>query len=749
MADQAVGFSFQADVVNAASLAHLLTGRVLKAMSDGGVDFYAVVASIWLGKQVPIQSSLESSIHQQIAARQQQYTGFLAKALSIGWGHSQIPCEMSRTKAGTSALVLIGALTTGSSYLMAAHVMSELLSLSGFEQDKIPNVDVLRVLASYLSPFVQDLGFPKVFQHITTTCIHRLTQAGSDVPPALSATGDAPVLAGIIRQLCMTSQSQGSIHMVPRQRTAWSAAFASHVLGMSVEVRNGANTLWACGGVNGTVVLQLDQGYIESNSARSLVGLNFVLVNAPKSRGSNIPLFVDYAPGEALAAELGSLNISGQALLSIQTAIARKCFALSKQMVIGTSIYMPECETAQFATRKLGGHFSSSDPLRQTLLAFNIPDIVISLAEIRQPQVSAQCSDDFATHGLPFLDQDAFLSICGKCPGPARLQETIAIKGRHRCSIVGRIINAFASSIVALAQCSCNLTDLRLRADVLNASMSTLWTTATGRIASPTKKSDRLDDTPTANAILEHIGQLLFSIDMTRHKTLYGVEEVRPTTLGLSGGAHTVYYTALQDGAAFDDNGRVLTIASGRASVGEVLKNSIIEHYTLSDRAYRPELKLVPPELMELSPGSIIQPQYYPGKLHIFMQATLLENDILIESSVGSRPQDAQYIELNHCIDLFLFRAVVPECDHNIEEPWKVPKSHFSYPRYHLSPFSPVSRRKDSNQDVIIYALKGDRLQQVVQFQLFRERPVVLQLKCCLRCAFASANSGEEIVMGG
>ncbi|KUI57943.1 hypothetical protein VP1G_10968 [Cytospora mali] len=55
----AVGFGFQADIVNTASLTHMLTGRVLKAMSDGGIDFYAVVAAIHLGKSISVRKSLE------------------------------------------------------------------------------------------------------------------------------------------------------------------------------------------------------------------------------------------------------------------------------------------------------------------------------------------------------------------------------------------------------------------------------------------------------------------------------------------------------------------------------------------------------------------------------------------------------------------------------------------------------------------------------------------------------------------
>lgn len=135
--------TLQADIVNIGSLTHLITGRVLKALSDGGVDVYAVAASIWLGKQFKMRSALERTVHSHLASRK-GINGFLAKALHIGWGHSEVAVEMSRTRAGTNALLLIGAISAGSSYFEAARCLSELLAISGCEPDHLPNVDVLK-----------------------------------------------------------------------------------------------------------------------------------------------------------------------------------------------------------------------------------------------------------------------------------------------------------------------------------------------------------------------------------------------------------------------------------------------------------------------------------------------------------------------------------------------------------------------------------------------------------------------------
>src|SRR3954452_13882092 len=147
MAENQVGFSFQADVIGGSSLLHAATGRLLKALSDGGVDFYAVSATVQLGKVIPIQPSQEVAVSRLLASRKGR-AGFIAKALSIGWGHSDVAIELARTRAGASALLTIGALATGSTMYTAALGLSELMILNGCEPDYLPTVDSLKSMVT-------------------------------------------------------------------------------------------------------------------------------------------------------------------------------------------------------------------------------------------------------------------------------------------------------------------------------------------------------------------------------------------------------------------------------------------------------------------------------------------------------------------------------------------------------------------------------------------------------------------------
>lgn len=167
-----VGFSLQADVMTGGSQVYAMTGRLLKALSDGGVDCYAVASAIYLGTHIPIMEAHEIEISRLLKARTGR-AGYLAKALHIGWGYSDIAIELARTRAGTSALLTISALATGSTAFMAAQAFAELLGLSGCPPEKMPNIDVLNTMIHYLAPFMSDLGFRKVFQYVVTASKQR------------------------------------------------------------------------------------------------------------------------------------------------------------------------------------------------------------------------------------------------------------------------------------------------------------------------------------------------------------------------------------------------------------------------------------------------------------------------------------------------------------------------------------------------------------------------------------------------
>jgi len=127
-----------------------------------------VATAVQLGKIIPIKDEHENEVNRLLAMRGGR-AGFLAKALHIGCGHSDVAVEMAKTKAGTSALLNIGAFATSTTSYVAARGMQELMKLYGCEHDLLPNIDAITHLVTDLSPFMKSSGFCVVFEHVANT----------------------------------------------------------------------------------------------------------------------------------------------------------------------------------------------------------------------------------------------------------------------------------------------------------------------------------------------------------------------------------------------------------------------------------------------------------------------------------------------------------------------------------------------------------------------------------------------------
>jgi len=735
---RAVGFSFQADVVNTASLAHLLTGRVLKAMSDGGVDVYAVTVSMCLGNLIPIQPSLESAVFQHIRSLK-SCQGIVAKALSIGWGHSLIPCEMSRTKAGTSLLLLVGALATGSNAFSAAHCLSELLTLSGCEPGSVPNIDVLKNMITYLAPFVQELGFCKVLEHVTTTCQKQILQSNKD-EAGLVACGDSPVLAGAIHQLCLTAKREESIYLIVRQRGAWIASFASYLLGLSVEVLLEDTVLWASAGSSGKVSLQLAPGFTSSGAVQLHGRHTLTLVPEPSDPSGRTPLVIYYDPAMALDAELSQIpEIPASRYAGIQTAIARLCLAVLEKLCVAKPT--PGLDSTQSSTLpSTRNRLLSSQPTIRLLSAFGIPDQLIEIGKKDFRTYESRnwdYEDDSGANGLYYLDSDQKSWLKSVCPSAAciHLVGSLEVAG-CLCARVGHIIGGFASTIIALGQCVADVKDLRLRADVLNGSVITEWS------------RELLLSASVIHDLIGHLGQLvtwsLSDVDGTIERSSQGDNLV----LGVSADAHTITYTALLGDEAFDDHGRLLTITSGRATVDGLFRNYLIERKIgfSSSSEDTPSL---------LAHGSLIEPYYYPGRLRVWIETGVIDEGILVGAFLGHSEQSTR-ISLVRCAESMKY-IVVPRCEHPKSQPYRVPHSQHQSdtgqsPQHLISPFS-YGPANDSG--IMIFPLTGNRLQQLIQcgtlgLYLRRQgRSVILQMHSCISCAVRMRPEPSCVILGG
>lgn len=122
-------------------------------------------SGLHLGKDIPITQFQESIVARAIQKRSVSRSGILAKALSVGWGYSDMAYEFSRTRAGCATLLLVDALAAGRSTFYAAQALQELLSLNRCAPEVLPSVDALHSTVKYLVPIMEDSGFRAILEN--------------------------------------------------------------------------------------------------------------------------------------------------------------------------------------------------------------------------------------------------------------------------------------------------------------------------------------------------------------------------------------------------------------------------------------------------------------------------------------------------------------------------------------------------------------------------------------------------------
>ncbi|KXH40078.1 hypothetical protein CSIM01_09933 [Colletotrichum simmondsii] len=737
MSDQ-VGFSFQADVVNTASLGHVLTGRLLKALSDGGVDTYATWTAVQLGKRIPVQASHHSSLYAHIMSKK-TYQSVLSKALSIGWGHSAPVADLARTVAGTNAIILIGALGTGCQAFAAAQCLSEVMAIYGLEADMRPSVDVLKSLVNYLAPFTQNLGFSKVLEHITTLTERvirhdgRMAGTGSSQRlnfhlTQLKELGGPAVLARAIKQLIHTAQKGQKDFMAPKMRGTWLPAFASHILGMSVEVRFNQTTVWASAGDHGHCLFQLDDefalrpGLHPSLQANGIVELE---KEGHEGGGNRSSLIVDYAVGEALEAQfLKRPEIDSNVAASIRVGIKCLSFHLLKNMLLFHFLGSIDFSYS-------GGLLDGEKPLEDVLDKMGI--------DINSDQQVAPGQEDYLGpfpksfpekleyQGLEFLDLKSLHTLADSCP--AHLRNDCSKDRTFEwsegagsvlcpCRSVGRLIHCFATTALALMFCNFDAAKVRVLEKVIIGDTMTRWTQ--DLIMIPKKEWTPEIEYLRRNLTLQvrhedafyHLAELiccdysLHWLEKANASSNIGESDV---ILGVSGRAFTINYKCVMEHECFDHYGRYMRIQSGRASVAGTFRNVIVE-----DTLRRPDRILdqidETVDVVSLAKKTTIEPCYRPPETGITMGAFVREEVISIQLNLSRKTSRPVAVSFMPCMYRLMSSWAAPKCNHEKDRPYTLENDQ----DVAVSGFHVASLRPREAAEVLVYALRGNTLEQLL-----------------------------------
>ncbi|KAF4833781.1 AB hydrolase superfamily protein [Colletotrichum tropicale] len=538
MSDQ-VGFGFQVDVVNTASLSHMLTGRVLKALSDGGVDTYALAAAFWLGAKVPVRTSLSDMVHFHISQRK-NYQSVLSKALSIGWGHSTPVVEMTRTRAGSNALLVIGAFSTGCLPFQAAQCFSEFLTLSGLGPEMLPSTDVLKGLVTYLGPFVHDLGFSKVVQHVndlaeravraTVTArfgdLIDMKKRELDYLGRLSNLGTAPAVAAAIKQLMFSSRKGQKDYMILSIRGSWLVAFTSHILGMSVNLRFNNRTVWASGGDHGDITFQLGARFEDTFSIQPSSEPLRVTAAADARRQYESQIAVEYFIEEALEAQSVRLPQLDPAIMeSVHGAIRRFSFHILQILTSMDYLWESEAGDNPQGFFPFQMKFDSSAALNLILDTMRVGPTTERAPRSLYFDPYAQDSETLKTdknryiYALSYMDSDSVQKVAARCQTHRQFASSLVELDRELFSVTGsaeagcicrtveKIVQGFAVSAVGLMQCKFEDFELRVQQSTIVGEIETDWSRKCVLLVN---NPDKIDHIPTHHDFFDHLGQLVF-----------------------------------------------------------------------------------------------------------------------------------------------------------------------------------------------------------------------------------------------
>src|SRR6266516_5574790 len=122
------------------------------------------------------------------------------------------------------------------------------------------------------------------------------------VPLGLTATGEVSEWARAIKQLVLSSTGDETGYFLVKQRGAWLASYASHILGMAVKLLLRDEVLWESAGSQGCAIFQLVQP-----GTRTLwkIGTDDLqIINEPQTQAGQKSMSLDYLLGESLAMSL-------------------------------------------------------------------------------------------------------------------------------------------------------------------------------------------------------------------------------------------------------------------------------------------------------------------------------------------------------------------------------------------------------------------------------------------------------------
>ena len=231
-------------------------------LSDGGIDGYSLHIMFQLAGCIHIHPNLSDKISHIINGRNSRVSN-ISKLLWLGWGHTEIAHELSKTQGGCTVLALVAAFSSCDSDFEAAKGLIQLMRVCKCDPASLPSVDALKPTIAYLSPIVRDCGFQAVYNQIRAQCESALLESkwiDTAWIPA-GCRGETSEWVQALRLIIQAHESGQHITLCALQRGFWLATFAALVLGMKVKIletsKEWSKPLWECAGATASLTICL------------------------------------------------------------------------------------------------------------------------------------------------------------------------------------------------------------------------------------------------------------------------------------------------------------------------------------------------------------------------------------------------------------------------------------------------------------------------------------------------------------
>ena len=722
---QQVGFNLQGDVFLGSSLVISAAGRLLKLLSDAGVDTYAVAAALELGKQVPISLHQETVVSAAMHKRRCSRAGYLVQALRIGWGCYDTAYELSRTGEATAALMLADAFSAGRSYYLAAQALQELISLSGCRGDLLPSVTVLKGLVSHVAPIMEDSGFQTTLEHIRATSIialrrlYPLAEAESNLSPISSDHGSPRDWAGSVKQLILVASRGETAYIKTDTRGAWLAAFAVHLLSMECTLLHGSKVLWHAAGSQGSVTIQLAMHHAPPVQK---FWCSLLLKLDPLS-GPRETLETFYVLKDALQTELSLLlHLTEDFRNLIREKIVQIVQRFAKIVHITSNIGMGGPK-ALINDETFGHHYLVISTVQELGIEFHTSNI-------------ETISNNVVTDNI-----DIPRAVVKNCPCDVH-RSGVTDGACQYLEGLKRLIRGAAATAFALLLCEANASQSRVSAKVFNGTESTTLSDRLFYLLGP--RVDPSRSFVTLSMLLGHLRHLV-------HGEATSKTEIPHYCLGVSARSTTIAFKALLDEEVFTDDGKFLAIYSGRLTADGEFREYVSNKPSEEDIHRDPIL-----ECWSIPEGTTFSPASAEGLVDLRCSFELREDAFRIScnlfrhstdvtlSTMGTRqPLPLTCFMIEWSIIALLQTPLGRRCRHAKDKPFVIPASDGSY---ELRAAHFCARRLKDHWSCPTYTLVGTQGNKLTQLfaleQDFYARIMFFrQGACCLACAFDQARS--------